>query len=279
MYGLAYVLVSSRFASLQSELDQTLARFRRGGDDVFPRAKLTFDDATDSLRRLHRTKFRYNPDGSVRWLDIDAASLSFDLRLLKLSEHMAACRLGEFEGTFAELEPDFDAFVRRFTDFDQRDPDTSRYGRWLNPVGYWDWWELGGRFNGAITGDRRPASAQQIISSGPNRRRAILGNLVTALGGDAAGEKAEIEANVELVASLKLAADRNDTHSLPTAVVLRTCCCADEDRWFDRVEWHEIRPGTRAFLGIPADADFRRLVRAAYDRFSDLAAAGVAYHF
>jgi hypothetical protein len=279
MYGLAYVLVPSRFVSLQSELDQTLARFRRGGDDAFPRGKLAFDDATDGLRRLHCTKLRYNSDGSVRWLDSDAAASSFDLRLLKLSEHMAACRLSEFEGTFAELEPDFDAFVRRFTDFNQRDPETSRYGRWLNSVGYWDWWELGGRFNGAITGDRRPASAEQIISSGPSRGRAILGNLVAALGGCAASEKAEIEANVELVASLKLAADRNDNHSLPTALVLPIGSCADEDRWFDRVEWHEIRPGTRAFLGLPADADFTRVVRAAYDRFSELAAAGVAYQF
>jgi hypothetical protein len=172
MYGLAYVLIPSRFVSLQAELDQTLAPFRRGGDDMLPRAQLTFDDATDSLRRLHCTKFKYNPDGSVRWPNSDAASSSFDLRLLKLSEHMTACRLSEFEGTFAELEPDFDAFVRRFTDFDQRDPGTSRYGRWLNPVGYWDWWELGGRFNGAITGDRRPAGGEQIISSGPSRGRA-----------------------------------------------------------------------------------------------------------
>jgi hypothetical protein len=59
MYGLVYVLVPGRFVSLQSELDRTLAPFRRGGGDAFPRAKLAFDDATDSLKRLHRTKFRY----------------------------------------------------------------------------------------------------------------------------------------------------------------------------------------------------------------------------
>jgi hypothetical protein len=278
MYGLAYVLVPSRFASLQSELDRTLAPFRRGGDDTFPRAKLAFDDATDTLARLHRSKFRYNSDGSLSWLDSDAA-LSFDLRLSRLSEHMAACRLDEFEGTFAEIEPDFDAFVRRFTDFARLDPATSRYGRWLNPIGYWDWWELGGRFNGAITGDRRPAGADQAICSGPNSGRAILGNVADALGGRAAREEAEIEANVELVESLKLAADRNDDYCLPTALVLPMGCCADEDRWFDRVERHEVRPGTRACLSVSADADFRRLVRVAYERFSELAAAGVAYHF
>lgn len=84
---------------------------------------------------------------------------------------------------------------------------------------------------------------------------------------------------MEMIASLKLAADRTDDHSLPTAVVPPISCCAGEDRWFDRVEWHEIRPGTRAFLGVSADADFAHLVGAACDRFSELAVAGVAYHF
>ena len=56
-------------------------------------------------------------------------------------------------------------------------------------------------------------------------------------------------------------------------------CCPDPYRWFDAVEWHEISPGTRAFLGAASDAKFDALVRAAYERFSDHAAAGVAYHF
>jgi hypothetical protein len=279
MYGLAYVLIPSSFVSLQAELDGTLAPFRRGGGDTFPREKLAFDDAMDALCGLHRAKFRYRSNGGVRWLDGYDGASSFHLDFSKLSEHMAACRLGEFEGTFAELEPDFDAFVHRFTKFGRRDPDTSRYGRWLNPVGYWDWWELGGRFNGTITGERRPAAAEQVISSGASAGRAILGNVVAALGGNGASAEAEIEANVELVSSLRRAADQKERHAVPTALILPMGCCADEDRWFDNVRWHETRPGTRTFLGAPADADFRRLVRAAYERFSEFAAAGVAYHF
>jgi hypothetical protein len=279
MYGLAYVLIPSSFDSLQSELDRTLAPFRRGGDDTFPREKLAFDDATDDLSSMHRGKFCYDPDRSVSWLGGDDGMSLFYLNMSKLDEHMTACGLDVFEGTFAELEPDFDAFVRRFTKFDRRDPDTSRYGRWLNPVGYWDWWELGGRFNGAILGERRPGAAEQFISSGPNTGRAIIGNVVAALGSSASSAEAEIEANVELAASLRRAADRNDGHAWPTALVLPVDCCADEHRWFDNVGWHEIKPGTRAFLGAPADADYRHVVRAAYDRFSGLAAAGVAYHF
>jgi len=192
---------------------------------------------------------------------------------------MSACALDRFEGTFAEIEPDFDAFVRRFTRFEAPDPTTKRYGRWLNPIGYWDWWELGGRFNGVITGLRRPAAAEQAISSGPSRGRPVMENLAAALGASVEGEQAEIEANVELVETLRAGAECSERHSVPTALVLPIGTCADEDRWFDRVSWHEIRPGTRNFLRAPPDAAYPSLVRAAYEAFPHHAAAGIAYHF
>ena len=275
MFGLAYVLIPRKFKSLQVELDRTLAPFKRGGEADFPREKLAFDDATDRLARLHRVHFRYDPDRSLSLREHD---ISYDLRLHKLAEHLAACRLDRFEGTFAEIEPDFDAFVRRFTDYADRDATTGRYGRWLNPIGNWDWWDLGGRFNGAITGERRPAGHDQAISSGPSSGRAIMENLAGALGADGNCEAAEIEENVELVETLK-ARKPGRPRGLPTAVVLPAGCCADEDRWFDRVEWHEIKSGTRDVLDVSAHADFDALVGAAYERFSDHAAAGVAYHF
>jgi hypothetical protein len=278
MYGLAYVIIPAQFESLQAELDRTLAPFQRGGEDVFPRERLAFRDATEGLGLLHGARFRYNPDGKIEWLAGDAMR-SYDLELTALAEHLKACRLDNFEGTFAEIEPDFDTFVQRFTRFARVDATTGRYGRWLNPIGYWDWWELGGRFNGAITGERRPAGAEPAISSGPSRGRMILGNVVRALGGRPSPERSEIEMNVELVESLKVATERLEPRGLPTAVVLPLGACADEDRWFDRVSWHKIRPGTREFLGAAEDADFRALVRAMYGKFSGHAAAGVAYHF
>ena len=276
MYGLACVLLPHGFTSLQAELDQTLAPFKRGGEAEFPRAKLAFDDATESLTRLHHATVRFNADGSLSCRDGDPIAL-YDLQLSRLAEHLAACRLGTFEGTLTEIEPDFDRFVRGFTDYRERDPQTGRYGRWLNPIGYWDWWELGGRFSGVITGERRPAGAEQVISSGPSAGRAMLGSVVEALGGRTRDEEAAIEANVELVDTLKRAEVQHA--GLPTAIVLPLGCCADADRWFDDISWHEIRPGTRAILGAPADAGFQELAQAAYARFSGLAAAGVAYHF
>ena len=114
MYGLAYVLVPAEFTSLQAELDRALAPFQRGGDERFPRDKLAFDDATEALLRLHNRRVHYDAGKLIwrdHWREPDFAG-SFYLDLAKLSEHMAACRLTMFEGTFAEIEPDFDAFVR-----------------------------------------------------------------------------------------------------------------------------------------------------------------------
>jgi hypothetical protein len=103
----------------------------------------------------------------------------------------------------------------------------------------------------------------------------VMENLAGALGASRNDETAEIELNVELVETLCAARRRR----LPTAIVLPVGACANKDRWFDHVEWHSISPGTREYLRAPADADFKVLVRAAYERFSDHAAAGVAYHF
>jgi hypothetical protein len=278
MYGLAYVLIPKQFASLQAELDQAMAPFIRGGDKEFPREKLTFNDATNALTRLHGAKVRCDLDGTLSLPDTGADAW-YDLRTDRLKEHLSSCALERFEGTFAEIEPDFDTFVRLFTRFDAPDPTTKRYGRWLNPNGYWDWWELGGRFNGVITGEPRPAAAEQTISSGPSRGRAVMGKLAEALGASTASRQAEIEVNVELVETLKAARERKDRHSLPTALVLPFGSCADEYRWFDRVGWHEIKPGTRKFLRAPPHADFEVLVRAAYWAFADHVAAGVAFHF
>ncbi len=65
MYGLAYVLLPHRFSSLQVELERTLAPFKRGDEAEFPREKLAFDDATESLTRLHHATVHFNADGSL----------------------------------------------------------------------------------------------------------------------------------------------------------------------------------------------------------------------
>jgi hypothetical protein len=54
MYGIANVIIPTKFTSSQAVLDEALGPFRRGGPDEFPRAALAFDDVTENPRHLHR---------------------------------------------------------------------------------------------------------------------------------------------------------------------------------------------------------------------------------
>lgn len=275
MFGLACVLLPTEYTSLQAELDLALGPFERGDADDLPASMLSFHDETDELQQLFRARLRYQR-GSVRWLTQGHAE-GFHLDFGALSHHLKACGLDQYEGTLEELEPDFDAFAGRFTKLKSRDPKTQRYGRWLNPLGQWDWWDLGGRFNGVITGEPRPGGDQQFISSGASAGRSIIGNLTHALGGAPSTHNAEIELNVELVETLRHGIDGEPF--VPTAMVLPVGSGPDIGRWFTAADWHPIATETRTMLSAPADADYEALVALAYVRFADRIAAGVSYHF
>jgi len=180
----------------------------------------------------------------------------------------------------ADVEPDLDSFAARFTQWKRRDPDAGGYGQWLNPLGMWDWWELGGRFDGLVSGERRAgAGAESMISSGPNKGRDLLGGVARALGGEPSEVEAEIAANVDLVSGLLEAARRGEEHAFPTAVVLPVGACAPAFRWFDALGWRPIPPEIKALLSVPDDASFKETVVAAWEHFEEMAVAGVAYHF
>jgi hypothetical protein len=265
---------------LQAALDEALSPFRRGGVAQFPREKLAFDDATDELRRLQvaRLSLSYGNGLSVRWegsAPLDDFAFDFDaLRDLVLSHGST------WSGRLADVEPDFHAFVRRFSRWKERDRETSGYGQWLNPLGRWDWWELGGRFDGVVSRERRNgAGSDSMISSGPNKGRDLLGGVIRAFGGKLSEAEAEIAANIDLVSALLEAGRRGDENAFPTAVVLPVDACADELRWFDALGWRPIPADTKALLSVADDASFKKTVLAAWERFDGMAVAGVAYHF
>jgi len=277
MYGLAYVILRPNFTSLADELDVTLAPFRCGGEELFPGSALSFEDATSDLKRLHASGFEYK-EGALLW-DLGAASLSSVLNLARVIEHLDALGFSGFRGTFAEIEPDFDRFVGRFTSFNRRDSRTGCYGRWINPLGRWDWWELGGRFNGAITGERLPASDASGISSGRDVGRDTLYSVAGAFGAAVPETEALIEANIELASTLLVRLDGDEESWLPTAVVLPAGSASNAARWLDSTGWYETGPLIHDVLGTALNAPFRSLIRAAYTKFEGHAVAGVAYHF
>lgn len=185
---------------------------------------------------------------------------------------------------FAETEPDLATFFDRYVECLERHPITGGFGRWLNPLGRWDWWDLGGRFDGRITGERRlHGRAASGISSGPNRGRDVLANvhgtLQRALGAEPPVEvDVRADDNVEMVSRLLEDARLDLDHAFPNAVLLPPDLVEDRLRWLR--SWPEIDPlDTLAFLGLSGTAAWKEVVVAAYGHLQDHWAAGVAYHF
>lgn len=281
-------MIPAGFASLQAELDAALAPFRRGGPAEFPPEKLAFDDITDTLRALHRAVFRFERSGrdglSAQVLGGGGGGRvpdTYHLDLEPVRELMLGRGLAIWSGRLSEIEPDFDAFAGRFSCLRDRNPVTGGWGQSLNPLGRWDWWDLGGRFDGAISGQkgRSPVADGHMVSSGPSPGRSLVGGIAGALGAALPDAEAETEANVEPVAALLAATRRGDGHALPHTIVLpRGGGLADELRWLDRDGRREVPAGAKAALRLASDADFAAVALAAYERYEAFAAAGVSYH-
>ena len=281
MFGLAYVILPFTDRSPAEAITQSLARFQRGRQGDLPEEWLRFHDDTADLRTAYETPHTFTCENALRR---DGGS---DWLLSTVAIMTALKERGREIWTvcFADIEPDFAAFVEQYCAFRcDRHPVTGGFGRWLNDLGQWDWWELGGRFNGAITGHERgnglPRSA---ISSGYSEGRQAFEALAGALAGacgDAPPEEIDIfsDDNLELVTTLSAALAQGREQGLPGALVLPSESAPDEARWFDR--WPELYWQTAS----EADAaekptPWAEIVRSAYQRFPDHWVAAVSYHF
>ena len=214
----------------------------------------------------------------------DAACLCLDDR--KITAEMRRLGLRRWRVRFADTM-DLATFHERFAHGVPRAPATGGYGRWLNPLGRWDWWDLGGCFDGWIIGepDRgrgRPASR---VSSGDNAGRRLLANMQDALG-KALGQEApavfdvrsdrNIELATTLLADMRASADLGPVTD--GAMVLPPGSVEDACRWV--ADWPSLGPAAAlADLGLDPDASLRAVLEAAYARFEHHWVAGVAYHF
>jgi hypothetical protein len=191
-----------------------------------------------------------------------------------------------FKGRICEIEPDFDAFASRFWQWKKRDERAGLYGRWLNPLGRWDWWDLGGRFDGAILGARGERAVREdgLVSSGPSRGRDMVGAIAEAFGASERDLQALMEANVEPASALLEAAQAGREHAFPTTLLLPAGSVSDVARWVETPDgWASRAAGipseVMALLDLDDSASFQDVCISTYRRFSGWAVAGVAYHF
>ena len=51
---------------------------------------------------------------------------------------------------YTEMYATFEEYMKKEHEYDKRDKKTNRYGYWFNPNAKWDWWQVGGRWQGLL---------------------------------------------------------------------------------------------------------------------------------
>jgi hypothetical protein len=282
MFSLAYVILPVSDRPPAEAIHASLAPFQRGTRGTLPESSLAFHDETDALRAAHEAHFIFSEKGTGG-LQIEGAGDIFYLDTRKVRNEMKRLGLQRWSVRFAD-EMDLDAFFGRFGVGLERHPDTGAFGRWLNPLGQWDWWDLGGRFDGRIIGDQQVKQGRSVaeVSSGPSPGRTILANIGDVLA-DALGQKrpplvdVQNDQNIEMVTTLLGDAREGRENAYPSTLVLPPGAVEDSLRWLK--SWPEMGPQkTFTWLGVAAGARWPEIVDAAYSRFEDHWAAGIAYH-
>jgi hypothetical protein len=181
MFGIVHVLLPASDRSPAEAIRALLAPFQRGGRGDVPDGWLAFHDETEHVRALHAASWDFTDEGRGG-LRIEGGGEHWHLDFQAIKAEMARRGLRHWAVRFSETEPDLATFFDRRVENLERHPITGRFGRWLNPLGRWDWWDLGGRFDGRITRERRPhGRAASGVSSGPNQGRDVLDNVRGAL--------------------------------------------------------------------------------------------------
>ncbi|MCJ2021868.1 hypothetical protein MKK84_31415 [Methylobacterium sp. E-065] len=282
MFSLVHVILPVSELAPAEAIRASLAPFQRGGKGDVPDEWLAFHDETDEVRALHRTAFTFTREEG-RGTRIEGEPYGH-LDVGAINAEMARRGLRRWQVRFADAEPDLDAFVDAYVRDLERHPITGGYGRWLNPLGRWDWWDLGGRFDGRILGERRRPGERRTssVSSGPNTGRTMLRNVTDVLAERLGSEPpedvvVEAHANIEMVSRLAEDAQAGVASAFPGAILLPPSAIEDRLRWLRA--WPEVDPKeTLDWFGLPEGAAWESVVMEVYRRFPEHWAAGVAYH-
>jgi hypothetical protein len=280
MFGLAYVLLPFSDQAPGEAITQSLARFERGRKGSLPDEWLAFHDDTAKFREMFEATYSFT---LTQGLQVEGGD-NWYLSTSAVIEAMQERGRSHWTVRFADIEPDFEAFVERFGVFTcDRHPVTRQLGRWLNPLGQWDWWDLGGCFNGTITGHRRKAcDRNSALSSGDCDGRRVFELVSDALCGPEVEAPLPLDVatneNIETVSTPAEALAKGRKFAVPGALVLPPNSEPDDQRWLD------VWPDLYALTEPEAQRDrqestWMTTVSQSYERFNDHWAAAVAYHF
>jgi len=286
MFCVAYVILPFSNSPPADAIRLSLAPFQLGGRrEKIPGGWLAFHDDTEGLRMDHESAFTFVDEGKLG-LRIEGGD--GQLRCIhegRVQDEMCRRGLQSWHVRFADIM-DRESFLDRFTRGMERGPMPGTYGYWSNPFGRWDFWALGGRFDGYITGQAESGMPPSV----PHVPSRLLGGVYALLLGhegllDAALSQAPApridvrnDRNIERAATLLANTKTQAEPDYPDAVVLPLGSVETRLRWLG--EWNERadRDEALTWLGLTPHASWEEVVEASYARFEDHWVAGVAYH-
>jgi len=114
--------------------------------DDCPKEFLEFNDTEDEIREQYENKTSERvrlPDGTLAlpWDERFKTGHPFDPPEVPANYERVTL-------PFRELYPSLEAFARDWHGHSERDPEKKRFGYWENPNKKWDWYQIGGRWNG-----------------------------------------------------------------------------------------------------------------------------------
>jgi hypothetical protein len=132
-------------------LEQMLAPYQENNMGDCPEEYLEFEDIEDEYREKYQTETTER----VRMSDGKLLSPYDDQFKRKKddfinNEYDVPEFLERRKVPFTELYGTFEEFMSDYVGDEHPDPKTGRYGYWRNPNTKWDWWQLGGRWNGRL---------------------------------------------------------------------------------------------------------------------------------
>ena len=148
----------SHFAVLVigDDVEKQLAPYQENNMGDCPAEYLRFNDETDGLLEQYQngtTKTVVSPSGELlspyedRFLNPDYKTFSEDESNPRWI-YPTGYEIKEVP--FNRRYSSFDEFVTQYHGYEEKDPSTGRYGYWENPDAKWDWWTIGGRYQGRL---------------------------------------------------------------------------------------------------------------------------------
>lgn len=132
-------------------LDDLLAPYQENNMGDCPRKYLEFVNTEDEHREEYETdtiRKVKTPDGRLLWPWDEEfrvpGTIGSGTGTHKVPE---GAGYEEVDVKASELYPTFEKYMEEYHGYDERDPETGKYGYWENPNKKWDWWQVGGRYS------------------------------------------------------------------------------------------------------------------------------------